>query len=148
MKTLQALTLEEAKSIADGAEEKAIQLGLTIAIAIMDEHGNLKLFRRMDGNNFISVRVSQLKAMTSSSIPLSTKGLAEKNASLEHRPYQTVPGLTLLEGGLPIITKEGQHVGSIGVSGATSELDGICAQAGLDKIKDRLKANDNAAMKR
>ena len=139
MHTIQSLTLEEAKLIADGAEEKAIQLGVKVAIAIMDEHGNLKYYRRMDGNSLISVRVSQLKALTSASVPLSTKALAEKNGPLENKPYATVPGIVLLEGGLPIITKEGQHVGSIGVSGATSETDGICAQAGLNKIKELLR---------
>jgi glc operon protein GlcG len=139
MRTVQALTLEEAKAIADGAEEKATQLGVKIAIAIMDEHGNLKLYRRMDGNNVVSIRMSQLKAQTSSSIPLSTKALAERNASLENKPYLAVPGIVLLEGGLPIITKEGQHVGSIGVSGATPEIDGQCAAAGLDQIKDKLR---------
>lgn len=141
MKTVHALTLEEAKLIADGAEEKAVELGLKIAIAIMDEHGNLKLYRRMDGSNMISVRMSQLKAMTSSSIPSSTKALAEKNASLENKPYLAIPGIVLLEGGLPIFTREGQHVGSIGVSGATSEMDGVCAQAGLDKMKDKLRSS-------
>src|SRR5882672_12743571 len=99
MKTLQFLTLEEADLIAKGAEEKAVELGLKIAIAIMDEHGNLKLYRRMDGNNVVSVRMSQLKAMTSSSIPISTKALAERNESLENKPYLAVPGIVLLEGG-------------------------------------------------
>jgi len=134
MRVVQALTLEEAKAIADGAEEKAIELGVKIAIAIMDEHGNLKLYRRMDGNNVVSVRMSQLKAMTASSIPISTKALAERNASLENKPYLAVPGIVLLEGGLPIFSKEGQHVGAIGISGATPEIDGICAQAGLDNL--------------
>lgn len=141
MRTIQALTLEEAKTIANGAEAKAVELGVKIAISIMDEHGNLKYYRRMDGNPLISVRVSQLKALTSASVPLSTKALAEKNAPLENHPYSTVPGIVLLEGGLPILTKEGQHVGSIGVSGATSEVDGICAQAGLDTIKHLLRAS-------
>jgi uncharacterized protein GlcG (DUF336 family) len=139
MRTIQALTLEEAEQIADGAEQKATELGVKIAIAVMDEHGNLKLYRRMDGTNVISVKMSQLKASTSSSFPLSTKALAERNASLENKPYLAVPDIVLLEGGLPIITKEDQHVGSIGVSGATPEIDGLCAQAGLDKIKDKLR---------
>lgn len=139
MRTVQELSLEEAKKIVDGAEEKAVQLGVKIAIAIMDQHGNLKYYRRMDGNNVISVRVSQLKALTSASVPLSTKALGEKNAPLANQPYSNVPGIVLLEGGLPIITQEGQHVGSIGVSGATSDVDGLCAQAGLDKIKEVLK---------
>lgn len=139
MQSIQTLTLAEAQKIADGAEAKAIELGIKIAIAILDAHGNLKLYRRMDESSFISVRMSQLKAMTSSSIPLSTKALAEKNASLENSPYANVPGIVLLEGGLPIITKEGQHIGAIGVSGATSLQDGQCAEAGLQCIKAKLK---------
>lgn len=135
---VKALSLEAAKKIADAAEQKAKELKLRIVIAIMDNHGNLKYYRRMDGNNFISVRMAPLKAKTSASMPLSTKALAERNAGLENGPYLGVPDLVLLEGGLPIITKDGQHIGSIGVSGATAELDGICAQAGLDEIDQYL----------
>lgn len=131
---VKALSLEMAKMMADGAEKKAIEKQIKIAIAIMDAHGNLKYYRRMDGNNFISVRMSQLKAMTSASIPLSTKALAEKNKTMDNAPYQAVPGIVLLEGGLPIITKDGQHIGSIGISGANPEIDGVCAQAALDVV--------------
>ncbi len=127
-----------AKKMADGAEKKAIEKQISIAIAIMDGHGNLKYYQRMDGNNFISVRMSQLKAMTSASIPLSTKALAERNKGMDNNPYSSVPGIVLLEGGLPIITKDGQHIGSIGISGANPELDGICAQAGIDAIWEDL----------
>jgi glc operon protein GlcG len=82
--------------------------------------------------------MSQLKAMTSSSMPLSTKALAERNKSMVNSPYSSVPGVVFLEGGLPIITKDGQHIGSIGISGANPELDGICAQAALDAIAEDL----------
>jgi glc operon protein GlcG len=135
---VKGLSLEMAKMLADSAEKKAIEKQVKIAIAIMDVHGNLKYYRRMDGNNFISVRMSQLKAMTSASIPLSTKALAEKNKIMDNAPYQAVPGIVLLEGGLPIITKDGQHIGSIGISGANPEIDGICAQAALDSIAEGL----------
>jgi glc operon protein GlcG len=127
-----------AKKIADSAEQAAVNHKIFIAIAIMDSHGNLKYYRRMDNNNFISVRMSQLKALTSASIPISTKALADRNKNLENGPYLSVPGIVLLEGGLPIITKDGQHIGSIGISGANPELDGICAQAGLDAIANDL----------
>lgn len=132
---VKALSLDMAKQMAAAAFKKAIELNLKIAIAIMDSHGNLKYFERMDGNNFVSVRMSQLKAMTSASIPISTKALAERNKNLENGPYLSAPGVVLLEGGLPIITKDNQHIGSIGISGANPELDGICAQAGLDAIR-------------
>ena len=135
---VKALSLEMTKKMADGAEKKAIEKQINIAIAIMDAHGNLKYYRRMDGNNFISVRMSQLKAMTSASIPLSTKALAERNKSMDNSPYLSVPGIVLVEGGLPIITKGGQHIGSIGISGANPELDGVCGQAAIDAIAEDL----------
>lgn len=136
--SLKALSLEMAKTMADAAESTAIRKGLKIVIAIMDSHGNLKYYRRMDGNNFVSVSMAQLKALTSASIPISTKDLAKRNEGIPNGPYLGVPGIVLLEGGLPILTKDNQHIGSIGISGATPELDGICAQAGLDAIAEML----------
>lgn len=135
---VKALSLEMAKKMADAAEIAAVEQNLKIVIAIMDAHGNLKYYRRMDGNGFVSVRMAQLKAFTSASMPVSTKDLAKRNEGLANGPYLAVPGIVLLEGGLPIITKDGQHIGSIGISGATPELDGICAQAGIDAIGDEL----------
>lgn len=135
---VKALSLEMAKKMTDAAEAKATEKELKIVVAIMDNHGNLKYYRRMDGNNFISVRMAQLKAMTSASIPISTKALNDRNNSMEGSPYLAVPGIVLLEGGLPIITKDGEHIGSIGISGANPQLDGECAQAGLDAVAEDL----------
>lgn len=133
-----SLSLEMAKIMADAAEKSAISQGLKIVIAIMDNHGNLKYYRRMDGNNFVSVRMAQLKALTSASIPVSTKDLAKRNEDDPNGPYLGVPGIVLLEGGLPILTKEGEHIGSIGISGANPHLDGLCAKAGLEAIQKYL----------
>ena len=135
---VKALSLNMAKKMADAAENMAITRSLKIVIAIMDNHGNLKYYRRMDNNCVVSVRMAPLKALTSSSMPISTKDLALKNEKLANLPYLGVPGIVLLEGGLPIITKDGEHIGSIGISGATPELDGICAQAAIDAIIDNL----------
>jgi len=135
---VKGLSLEMAKKMADAAEGTAIKRKLKIAIAIMDNHGNLKYYRRMDGNGFVSVRMAQLKALTAASMPVSTKDLAKRNEGIPNGPYLGIPGIVLLEGGLPIMTKDGQHIGSIGISGATPELDGICAQAGVDAVKGML----------
>lgn len=135
---IKALSLQMAKKMADAAEKKAVEHTVSIAISIMDSHGNLKYFRRMDHNNFVSVRMSQLKALSSASIPVSTKSLADRNKTIDNGPYLAVPGVVLLEGGLPVITQDGQHIGAIGISGANPELDGICAQAGLDAVKEDL----------
>lgn len=133
-----SLSLDMAKKMADAAEQAALTKGLKIVIALLDNHGNLKYFRRMDDNNFISIRMAQLKAMTSASMPISTKDLAARNEKIPNQPYATVPEIVLLEGGLPIITRDKQHIGAIGISGATPELDGICAQAALHAIENDL----------
>jgi glc operon protein GlcG len=66
--TVKALTLPMARKMADAAEAVANEKNLKVVIAIMDQHGNLKYFRRMDGNNLVSVRMAQLKALTCASI--------------------------------------------------------------------------------
>ena len=43
-------------------------------------------------------------------------------------------GAIPVEGGVPIIVN-GQIVGAIGVSGGSSEQDGVCAQAGASAVK-------------
>ena len=50
-----------------------------------------------------------------------------------------VPGLNFFEGGLPILTDDGQHLGGIGVSGDTGANDALCAQAGIDAVADQLQ---------
>lgn len=128
------LTLEMAKVIADGAAAKAKELGINIAISICDNHGNLKYFQRMDDSCYGTIRVSQLKAKTSASFPLSSNELAYRSAKMPTVPIGTIPDMLTLGGGLPLLDKGNQHIGAIGVSGATPEMDELCAQAGIDEL--------------
>jgi glc operon protein GlcG len=130
---MSVLSLEASKIIADAVEKKAIENGIKIVISIYDNHGNLKYFRRMDGTSYGSIRVSQLKAKTSASFPVTSKDLSERSAKIPTNPYGTIPDILLLGGGLPIFINN-QHVGAIGISGATPELDALCAQAGIEAI--------------
>ncbi|MCI0381581.1 MAG: heme-binding protein [Chlamydiae bacterium] len=134
------LTLAMARKIAEAAERKAEELKIKIVVSILDDGGNLKYFLRMDGTSYGSIRISQLKANTSASLPLSTRALAERNSKLPNGPYGggAIPNILLLGGGLPILTSDGDHLGGIGISGATPDLDETCAQAGLDAIKQEL----------
>ena len=50
-----------------------------------------------------------------------------------------VPGVTAFAGGLPIMTADKVQIGGIGISGATSDQDETCAQAGIDAAQDALK---------
>jgi len=115
------------------AERAASAQGYAIVISIVDNHGNLKHFHRMDGTSSGSIKVAQLKASTSARFPLASSTLAERSAGLAANPYASLPGFTLLGGGLPIIDSNGRHIGGIGISGATPELDAQFAQAALDE---------------
>jgi uncharacterized protein GlcG (DUF336 family) len=131
------LTLETAKKIAAACEQKAKAEGWKMNIAILDAGANLKYFLRQDDAFLGSVKIAQLKANTSANFPFSTKQVGEITKNIPGIAF--VPGLVTFEGGLPIKTGSGEHIGSVGVSGGTAEQDGICAQAGLDAAKDDLK---------
>jgi len=131
------LTLETAKKMAAACEQKAKAEGWKMNIAIVDAGGNLKYFLRQDDAFLGSVKIAQLKANTSSSFPFSTKQIGEIAKNVPGIAF--VPGLVTFEGGLPIKTGGGEPIGAIGVSGDTAEHDGVCAQAGLDAVKDDLK---------
>lgn len=128
------LTSQQAREITAAAERAAIARGYAIVISIIDNHGNLKHFHRMDGTSSGSIQVAQLKAATSARFPLSTRALSERSSAHPANPYASLPGFTLLEGGLPILDRNGKHIGGIGISGATPELDAYFAQAALDGL--------------
>lgn len=131
------LGLETAKKMAAACEAMAKQNGWKMNIAILDAGSNLKYFLRQDDAFLGSVEVAQLKANTSAKFPFSTKMLGDIAQKVPGIAF--VPGLVTFEGGLPIKTGGGEHIGSIGVSGASAEQDGQCAQAGIDAVKDDLK---------
>jgi uncharacterized protein GlcG (DUF336 family) len=135
------LTLEMATKMADACEAKAnAEEWRKVNIAIYDDGGNLKLFRRQDGAYLHSIKIAKLKGHTSSGMPRSTRKLGELNFSKEP-PYgiDSVPGFVIFPGGLPILTAAGDQIGGIGVSGATGDQDEACGQAGLDAIAELLK---------
>jgi glc operon protein GlcG len=131
------LNLETAKKMAAACEAKAKAEGWKMNIAILDAGANMKYFLRQDDAFLGSVQIAKLKANTSSNFPFSTKQVGEITKNIPGIAF--VPGIVTFEGGLPIKTGGGEHIGAIGVSGGTAEQDGICAQAGVDAVKDDLK---------
>ncbi|MEX0960871.1 MAG: heme-binding protein [Burkholderiales bacterium] len=132
------LTLEMAQKMSAACEEKARQEGWKMNIAIMDNGGNLKHFARMDDSYQKSIEIALMKAETSAGFPFSTKQV--EGIVKERVPgLAFVPGVATFEGGLPIVTGSGHHIGSIGVSGASAAQDGVCAQAAIDAVKSDLK---------
>jgi uncharacterized protein GlcG (DUF336 family) len=127
-----ALTLSDAKSMAAAARAEAERNGWTMVIAIVDDGGHLILLERMDGTQKASCVVAQEKARTAVLFKRPTAAL-EKVVADGRVAMTTMPGATMIEGGLPIVFKD-VVVGAIGVSGAQSAQDGVVAKVGLEAL--------------
>ena len=132
MLTRKTLSLAEAKQIAAAAAAKAQAEHWTVVIAILDAGGHLIYLERADGTQLGSVLVAQEKARTALLFKRPTKALEE--GVLGGRVHMmSLPGVTAVEGGLPLL-KDGDIVGSIGVSGVMSNQDGQVAAAGAEVL--------------
>ena len=134
------LSLSLAKKMADACEANQAKEGYRkINIAIVDSGANLILFRRQNDAFLGSVDIAIAKARSSARIPFPTRLIAEIVYGKDGQPGR-VPGLVhskdivAFAGGLPIKTKGGDLLGAIGVSGASSDEDEVCAQAALDAV--------------
>ena len=134
MKQVLKLTLEDAKKMMDGAINKAIEIGVDMDIAIVDDGGHLMLFTRMDNARITSINISIDKAFTAAAARKAT--LDYGNAVRNHGPdfgIQTSHQgrFCVVGGGLPFFV-DSQIVGGIGCSSGTVDQDIVVAQAGLD----------------
>jgi uncharacterized protein GlcG (DUF336 family) len=137
------ITLDLAKRMTAACEAKAQQQGWKMNIAVVDNGANLVAFERMDGAFLVSIYIAQHKAITSVDLPISSRSVGELAYGKDQQPARApgiaqIPGIITFPGGLPIITADKTLIGAIGVSGSTSDNDELCAQAGLDAVKDLL----------
>ncbi len=127
--TKKVLTLDGAKKIAAAAEAEARKNNWNVAIAIVDDGGNLIYQQRMDGTQVASLDIAPFKARGAVGFKRPTKEF-EDRVTKGAAGLVKVPWVAPVEGGLPIVIG-GELVGAIGVSGATSQQDGAVAAAGL-----------------
>src|ERR1700731_5257681 len=59
-----SISAELAQKMVDEAVAKATELGVAENVAILDDGGNLKAFRRMDGAPILCIEIAQNKAYT------------------------------------------------------------------------------------
>ncbi|GGE97254.1 GlcG/HbpS family heme-binding protein [Mycetocola zhadangensis] len=130
---MNALTLNDARTLIAAAEKRAQEIGQPMNIAVVDAGGNLIAHVRMDGAWIGSVDISISKAWTARAFDISTRDLAENS-----QPGQQFFGISasnagkvmIFAGGIPI-TRDGTVVGGLGVSGGSGEQDQTVAEAGV-----------------
>lgn len=131
--TKRVLTLEAATRVADAAMAEARRNNWAVSIAVLDDSGQMMLFRRMDGAKLVATDIAIRKARTAVYFQGPTKDL-EAEVAGGRTALLPIDGFMPLEGGVPIMSG-GQLVGAIGVSGVAGGQDAQCALAGAAVIK-------------
>lgn len=132
MKTKRYLTAGDCKTILAAAEATATNNNWPVCISIVDDGGHLLAFQRLDNCAAASVAISQAKARSAALRRRPTKS-DEDMVNNGRTSALSMPGITFLEGGVPIIV-DGETVGAVGVSGVKSSDDAQIAQAGIEAL--------------
>ena len=119
------ISLDDAKRIAAGVEDKAREMGVKAVVAIADEGGNLKLCECMDDSYIASRDIAINKAYTVVALKMSTKKLSALAAPGEslYGIQHTNGGRIVIFGGGDPLEAHGVILGGIGVSGGSEEQD-------------------------
>lgn len=136
MRTFSSLDYADAKRILDAIVEYALQSKKAAVIAVADAHGELLSFARMDGAPVSSILVAANKAWTAARERKPTKDIGDKIRHPEKGfdiAFYGDPRFVGWGGGLPI-WRNGEVVGSVGVSGLSSAEDVQLATAGIEAI--------------
>ncbi|MGK2872222.1 MAG: GlcG/HbpS family heme-binding protein [Alphaproteobacteria bacterium] len=129
------ISMEAAKKALAAAEAEARKNNWPVAIAIVDSSGKLAAFSKMDNTQHASVDIAIGKAVTANNLKRPTKALQDSLAQGGvNLRLLGQPGITPLEGGVPIIA-EGKVIGAIGASGVLSSQDAEVAMAGAAAVK-------------
>jgi uncharacterized protein GlcG (DUF336 family) len=127
--TTKYITLEAARKMMAAAEAEAAKHGWKMAIAIVDESGNLILFEKLDDTQPGSIAVAMNKARTAANFKRPTKVL-EDMVTAGRTVFLAIEGLLPLQGGVPV-SADGKVIGAVGVSGGTAAQDEQVALAGV-----------------
>jgi uncharacterized protein GlcG (DUF336 family) len=123
-----SVTIAAAKKIASGVIAECAKNSWNVAVAVVDTHGFLVYFERMENTQTASMDIAVGKARTAATYRRPTRVFMEV---INKAPATaTLPNVFASPGGLPIFA-DGKVTGGVGVSGVTGDQDEQCAKAGL-----------------
>ena len=106
------------------------------AISVVDTHGELVYFYKMDSTQQGSVTISQNKARTAARYrrPTQIFNNAMQTPAGAYIATLESPSPTASPGGIPLV-EGGKIIGAVGCSGATGDQDAVACKAGADTVK-------------
>ena len=133
------INLATAERIADACERAALKENVAITIAILDNDGNQVYMHRMDGQGYLNVVTSEMKARTALMNREPSKVRMNRVIQNPETELQQIQlGIFPNSGGLPIIVND-QMIGAVGVGGSAPRVaqgwsDEICAHKALTEV--------------
>ena len=136
MLTVNRLSIDDARTIVKGAQQKAEEIGVPMCTAVVDDSGNLIAFERLDGGKVTSISIAIDKAFTAAGARNPTRFYQEN--SQPGKPTWGIQGTNggrfcIVPGGLPVVV-DGTVVGGVGCSTGTADEDEEVAQAAIDSF--------------
>ena len=117
------------KKIAAGVVAECQKNGWNVAVAVVDTHGVLVYFERMNNTQIASIDIAIGKAKSAATYRRPTRAFADV-INKGGPATATLPAVFASPGGVPIMA-DGKVTGAVGVSGVTGDQDEQCAKAGL-----------------
>ena len=131
------LNLETANTIVTAALQKARGMHTSpLAVAVLDETGQLQSFQREDETSLMRADVAIGKAWGALGMGRSSRVLGDLAAQRPHFVQALTAvaqgRLVPVPGGVLIQDESQAVIGAIGISGDTSDIDEECAVAGIE----------------
>lgn len=130
--------LRLAKLLIERVEEKALEMGMRVVIAVSDASGRPIAVHCMDGAYHGSFDVALNKTYTATAFQMATKELAKlckPGADLYGLQFSNDGKVMILGGGEPLVIGE-TMIGAIAVSGGTADEDTRLAEYGKNILKE------------
>jgi glc operon protein GlcG len=126
------ISAERAHRVIEAGIEEARKRGWEMNIAVVDPHGDLKAFTRMDDAQLASISIAQHKARTAARYRRETR-LFEDLVMKGVAYLTTLDDVIASRGGIPLV-EEGRLVGAVGCSGGTGSQDEAVCKAAVSAV--------------
>jgi glc operon protein GlcG len=124
------VSMAAAKKIVAGTIAECAKNNWNVAVAVVDTHGTLMFYEKMDDTQYVSADIAIGKAKAAATYRRPTRAFADAINKGGSPATATLPGVFASPGGVPIMVG-GKVTGAVGVSGVTGDQDEQCAKAGI-----------------
>ena len=124
-----SVSLAAAKKIAAGTIAECAKNQWNVAVAVVDPHGYLVYFERMEDTQYASNDIAIGKGRAAAVYRRPTRVFMDV-INKGGPATATLGGVYASPGGVPLMV-DGKVIGAVGVSGVTGDQDEQCSKAGL-----------------